>query len=100
VQRCVATILGIKNSSCIDVQVKQIGGGFGGKATRHFAVASAALAAHILNVPVKVQMDLNDCMVYIYTLANNKLSRPAKIYFYKAKIHKKYLKFYLKKKFI
>ena len=68
VQNCVAGILGIKNSSCIDVQVKQIGGGFGGKGTRsNFPAAAAALVSHLLNVPVRVQMDLNDCMVFLLT---------------------------------
>lgn len=64
VHRCVTGILGLKNSSSVDVQVKQIGGGFGGKATRgNFPAAAAAVAANSLNVPVKVHMDLNDCMV-------------------------------------
>jgi xanthine dehydrogenase/oxidase len=64
VQRSVANVLGIKNSSCIDVQIKQIGGGFGGKTTRANIVATAAsVAAHHLRKPVKIFMDLNDCMV-------------------------------------
>lgn len=63
-QRSVANVLGIKNSSCIDVQIKQIGGGFGGKTTRANIVATAAsVAAHHLRKPVKIFMDLNDCMV-------------------------------------
>lgn len=62
-QRSVANVLGIDNSSCIDVQVKQLGGGFGGKITRANLVASAAaLASHHLRRPVKIHMDLNDCM--------------------------------------
>lgn len=64
VQSSVANILGLKNSSCIDVQVKQIGGGFGGKTTRsNIPASAAALATYYLNVPVKVSMDLTDCLV-------------------------------------
>lgn len=63
-QRAVANVLGIKNSSCIEVQVKQLGGAFGGKLTRgNFTATAAALAASHLNVPVKVYMNLNECMV-------------------------------------
>jgi xanthine dehydrogenase molybdopterin-binding subunit B len=63
-QRSVAMALGIQNSSIIDIQVKQLGGGFGGKTTRtNFAAAAAALGAYHTHKPVKVAMDLNDCMV-------------------------------------
>lgn len=56
--------LGIQNSSIIDIQVKQLGGGFGGKTTRtNFAAVAAALGAYHTHKPVKVGMDLNDCMV-------------------------------------
>jgi xanthine dehydrogenase molybdopterin-binding subunit B len=66
-QRAVANVLGINNSSCIDIQVKQLGGGFGGKLTRgNFAATAAAVAANSLNLPVKVLMDLNDCMVFYF----------------------------------
>lgn len=62
-QRSVSTVLGIENSSCIDVQVKQIGGGFGGKTTRaNIPATAAAIAASHLRRPVKIHMDLNDCM--------------------------------------
>ena len=33
----------------VDVRVKRVGGGFGGKATRFFMYAAAALAAKLLN---------------------------------------------------
>jgi len=57
-------ILGIDNSSIIDVQVKQLGGAFGSKITRgNFAATAAALGAHYIRRPVKVAMDLNDCLV-------------------------------------
>jgi xanthine dehydrogenase molybdopterin-binding subunit B len=47
--------------------VKQLGGGFGGKLTRgNFAATAAAVAANSLNLPVKVLMDLNDCMVFYF----------------------------------
>lgn len=66
VQRSVAMVLGIP-SSTIDVQVKQIGGGFGGKTTRANIIATAAaIGAHYLRRPVKIHLDLNDCMVSIY----------------------------------
>lgn len=56
-------MLGIDKSSSIDVEVKQLGGGFGGKGTRpNFAATAAAVAAYHLRKPVKVHMDLNDCM--------------------------------------
>lgn len=64
--RSVANVLGLENSSCIDIQVKQVGGAFGGKLNRPNIVAcAAAIAANQLNVPVKVSMDLNDCLVFI-----------------------------------
>jgi xanthine dehydrogenase molybdopterin-binding subunit B len=62
--RIVSQVLGLKNSSCVDVQVKQLGGAFGGKQTRaNFAAAASALAAYHLNAPVKVYLSLEDCMV-------------------------------------
>ena len=64
VQSSVANVLGLKSSSCIDIQVKQIGGGFGGKTTRpNYPAAAAALASFHLNAPVKLSMSMNDCMV-------------------------------------
>ena len=64
VQIAVANILGIENSSCIDVELKQLGGSFGGKATRgNYVATAAALGTYHLKVPVKVFLDLNDCMV-------------------------------------
>ena len=63
VQRSVADVLGTQKSSSIDLEVKQLGGGFGGKTTRpNFAACAAAVAAHHLRRPVKVFIDLNDCM--------------------------------------
>lgn len=65
-QRGVANVLGLENSGNIDVKLRQLGGSFGGKATRgNFAAAAAAVAVSHLKVPVKVYMDLNDCMVTI-----------------------------------
>ncbi|CAF1074303.1 unnamed protein product, partial [Brachionus calyciflorus] len=62
VQRCVSMVLGVP-TGCVDVQVKQLGGGFGGKITRPNLIASAgAVAAHHLRRPVKIHLDLNDCM--------------------------------------
>ena len=56
-------VLGIKNSSSIEVKTKQLGGAYGGKITRPNMVSSAAaLAASILNKPVRVCLNLNDCM--------------------------------------
>ena len=56
-------VLGIQNSSSIEVKTKQLGGAYGGKITRPNMVSSAAaLAASLLNKPVRVTLDLNDCM--------------------------------------
>jgi xanthine dehydrogenase/oxidase len=56
-------VLGIKNSSSIEVKTKQLGGAYGGKITRPNMVSSAAaLASSILNKPVRVCLNLNDCM--------------------------------------
>lgn len=66
VQRGVSIALGIKNTSSIDIQVKQLGGGFGGKITRaNIPATAAAIASYHLQRPVKIMMDLNDCMKMI-----------------------------------
>jgi len=41
----------------VDVRVKRVGGGFGGKGTRFFMYSAAALAAKLLNRPVKHTLD-------------------------------------------
>ncbi len=66
VQNGVAQMLGIPNSSCINVKVKQLGGAYGGKITRsNIPATAAALAAKILNKPVRVSIDLNTDMSMI-----------------------------------
>ena len=60
VQNAIAQVLGLSNASSVNVRVKQAGGGFGGKITRaNMPATAAALAAKILNRPVRVQVDLN-----------------------------------------
>jgi xanthine dehydrogenase/oxidase len=56
-------VLGIKNSSSIEVKTKQLGGSYGGKITRaNITACAAALAASAVNKPVRVCLELNDCM--------------------------------------
>ncbi|XP_062502119.1 xanthine dehydrogenase/oxidase-like [Corticium candelabrum] len=58
IQKVVAHVLGITNSS-LNVSVRRIGGGFGGKLTNcgHTA-AAASVAAYTLRRPVRVVLDL------------------------------------------
>ncbi len=66
VQNGVAQVLGLSNSSTINVKVKQLGGAYGGKITRsNIPATAAALAAKILNRPVRVSIDLNTNMAMI-----------------------------------
>lgn len=66
VQNAVAQVLGVPNASCINVKVKQVGGGYGGKITRaNITAAAAALACKITNRPVRVALDLNTSMSLI-----------------------------------
>ncbi|XP_071122788.1 uncharacterized protein [Mytilus edulis] len=61
-QRAVALVLGVPQSR-INVKVKRIGGAFGFKITRNYIVsAGCALAAHILNRPVKLNLEFHTQM--------------------------------------
>ena len=63
VQNGIAQVLGLSNVSSINVRVKQLGGAYGGKITRaNMPATAAALAAKILNRPVRVELDLNTNM--------------------------------------
>ncbi|WP_420550274.1 xanthine dehydrogenase molybdopterin binding subunit [Litorivicinus lipolyticus] len=62
VQHVVARVLGVADH-LIDVAVRRLGGGFGGKETQgNYPAAVAALAAQRLGVPVKYVMDRDDDM--------------------------------------
>ncbi|XP_052067277.1 uncharacterized protein LOC127706661 [Mytilus californianus] len=61
-QRAVAMVLGV-NQSRINVTVKRLGGAFGFKITRNYIVsAGCALAAHIMNRPVKLNLEFHTQM--------------------------------------
>ena len=63
VQNAVALVLGLPNASSVNVRVKQLGGAYGGKISRaNIPATAAALAAKILNRPVRVKVDLNTDM--------------------------------------
>ncbi len=63
-QNLVASALGISVNS-IDMNVKRIGGGYGGKATPAFFVAiSTAVASWTVNRPVRFVMDLKSNMAF------------------------------------
>lgn len=63
VQSGVAQVLGIQDCSSINVKVKQLGGSFGGKVTRaNLPATAAALACKILHRPVRVALNLDDCI--------------------------------------
>lgn len=60
VQRCVARVLGVAMNK-IEVDVTRLGGGFGGKEDQANAwAAMAALAVHLLKVPVKCVLNRMD----------------------------------------
>ena len=62
-QQIVAKVLK-QNFNSIDVHVRRIGGGFGGKETQSFMFAAiSALLAKKLNRPVKLRLDRDDDMV-------------------------------------
>ncbi|MGB0957104.1 MAG: molybdopterin cofactor-binding domain-containing protein, partial [Litorivicinus sp.] len=62
VQHVVARVLGVSDHQ-VDVAVRRLGGGFGGKETQgNYPAAVAALAAQRLGVPVKYVMDRDDDM--------------------------------------
>lgn len=66
VQNAVTQVLGLSNSSCVNVKVKQVGGGYGGKITRaNIPAAAAAVACSVMNKPVRVALDLNTSMSLI-----------------------------------
>uniref|UniRef100_T1JJD0 FAD-binding PCMH-type domain-containing protein n=1 Tax=Strigamia maritima TaxID=126957 RepID=T1JJD0_STRMM len=55
----VAQVLGVNRSS-VHVEMRRLGGAYGGKISRNFHTSSAcALASQVFNKPVYVQMDLN-----------------------------------------
>ncbi len=61
-QNLVAGALGIKKNQ-IDMQVRRIGGGYGGKCTPAFFVAVAtAVAAFKINKPVRMVLDIKSNM--------------------------------------
>ncbi|XP_065883616.1 xanthine dehydrogenase-like isoform X2 [Dysidea avara] len=61
-QVAVSDVLGIQNNN-VNVSVKRVGGGFGGKISRsHQIAAAAALAAHHTRRPVKIHMDIDSNM--------------------------------------
>jgi xanthine dehydrogenase/oxidase len=63
VQKAVGQVVNVKNLADIEVKTKNIGGGFGGKATRAALVAcAAAVASAIVLRPVRVALDLNTNM--------------------------------------
>ncbi len=63
VQHMVAHVLGVA-SNAVTVQVRRMGGGFGGKETQsNLFAAVAALAAKRFNRPVKIRPDRDDDMI-------------------------------------
>ncbi|XP_065184192.1 xanthine dehydrogenase/oxidase-like isoform X2 [Sycon ciliatum] len=65
VQRAVAQSLGIHAGS-VNVTVKRLGGGFGGKISRASQIAAAtALAAKACNRPVQVHMDIDSNLLMV-----------------------------------
>ena len=64
-QTMVSMALGIPKNH-IDMSVRRLGGGYGGKATPAFFIACAtAVAAWKVNKPVRFVMDLKSCMSFI-----------------------------------
>lgn len=62
VQRIIANMLNLKNNE-VQVQVRRLGGGYGGKATRcNPAACAAALVAYKLNRPVRFVQSLESMM--------------------------------------
>ena len=62
IQLVLANFLNIKNNE-VQVQVRRLGGGYGGKATRcNLAACAAALAAYKLNRPVRFVQSLESMM--------------------------------------
>lgn len=63
VQKAVGQVVKVNNLADIDVKTKQIGGGFGGKASRAALIAcAAAVGSSVLKKPVRVALDLNTNM--------------------------------------
>ncbi|XP_065846688.1 xanthine dehydrogenase/oxidase-like [Oscarella lobularis] len=61
-QKAAAKVLGLKNNS-INVFVRRLGGGFGGKDYyASFMAAASALAAHVMERPVRIVLDLESDM--------------------------------------
>ncbi|XP_052261039.1 uncharacterized protein LOC127865162 isoform X4 [Dreissena polymorpha] len=58
-QKCVAQVLGVPCAS-IDVEVRRLGGAYGAKISRNFAIAAAsAIAANAVNGPVRFAMNFH-----------------------------------------
>ncbi|CAL1541535.1 unnamed protein product [Lymnaea stagnalis] len=58
----VSQVLGVPQSS-VEVTTERLGGGFGGKITQNFIVSGmCALAAYIVNKPVKMHLDIHTNM--------------------------------------
>lgn len=65
VQHGVSQVLKVPLST-INVKIKQLGGGFGGKVTRsNITACAAALGCYVTKRPVRVALDLNTCMALI-----------------------------------
>ncbi|KAK7027383.1 hypothetical protein SK128_013597 [Halocaridina rubra] len=61
-QAVISNVLGVP-AHRINVEVRRIGGGYGGKISRaHVTVAAAAVSAKKMKQPVRVVLDLNTCM--------------------------------------
>ena len=61
-QQIIAKMLKQKNNS-IDVMVRRIGGGFGGKETNFITSAICCLLSHKTNKPIKLRLDRDDDMI-------------------------------------
>jgi xanthine dehydrogenase large subunit len=62
-QEVVARVLGVPNNA-VTVEVRRLGGGFGGKETQgNLPAAVAALAARLTGRPAKVRLDRDDDMI-------------------------------------
>ncbi|XP_037794702.1 indole-3-acetaldehyde oxidase-like [Penaeus monodon] len=64
-QRSIGQVLGVPDST-VNVSVKRIGGGFGGKITRGNIIAAATcLAARKMRKPVRTVLDMATCMTML-----------------------------------
>jgi xanthine dehydrogenase/oxidase len=66
IQNAVTQILGLESASFVNVQVKQLGGSYGGKIIRsNIPAAAAALACNATNKAVRVALDMSTVMEMI-----------------------------------